>query len=220
MAVLMLCSALLGCQPVADGSAILNPTTAPTEPIPVPTDPATVPTTPPTDPATVPTEPMPTEPQPTDPPIKQTVTPVNTYVFRHYYPNDSTRFYYDNFKYIPPDINYYFDDVPLGEVMFSPQIQAFIEENDDTTVGYVYVYWGPTLYVQGLAGCLPTEDVLALRADLINRFEEAGYDVYHTLTRPMPTMTFAVWISVGQLKELDCGDDVACYIFRCSDQTY
>ena len=194
----MVCSLMLGCQPVVE------PTSTPMAEN--PSVPQIDPTTVPTEPTTVPTDPLPTEPLPSDPPIKQTVTPVNTYVFR----DDSGTF--PNKVWVTPDMVWLTEPLPLGEIRFSDNVQKAIEEHSDETVIFVVVQFLPTLMeLWPDTKNFPAEVYTEYRNMLMTRFEEAGYETWFPMTG-MRAFMFGTWMSVEQLKALDCGDDVSLYI--------
>ena len=226
LSVLLLCG-LFGCQTTEmEQSASQNPArsmTSPSENNPTtnpPTSSAPVTTAPPTTaPATTapPTTAPATEPPaPTQPPIKQTVTPFNT---EYSLPDDINEIHnfgwnvvitdyangYDRWRY-PETVK---PAPAVGEVVLSPNVLRIISEHPDDAICYVYI--GVTTNRDENGDWLP--DYNGLVEILRQRLLDANYVVYDNVQYVCPFNSVGVFMTVGQLKQLHCGDDISVAVF-------
>ena len=172
-----------------------SPTIFPAQPT------AAIPTiTPPT------TLPMPTET--TLPPMNQAVTPINTYVRGEKAdgtPADAVPLDTDTSH---PD----FTSIQPGQVMLSQSVMNGVQKFHRTTVFYVAICFTPSIdwdlgeYPYGA-------EYDALRQEVMRRFEEAGYPVRSCGSYCEERCMFYVYISAEQLLALNCGDDLAIYVY-------
>ena len=202
LAMVLITALFAGCAPAApESSDTTAPTTAPTDPDPI---------------AETPVEPdVPTEPVPT---IKTEVTPKSDWVWNGLY-------YGGNFTMIPADegrtdtVPAYWD-LPLGTVAVSKYVQKAMDTYSDDTVVLVEVLVIPTLYLRGMSYEDDPEAWMAeknlLEDEMRARLTAAGYtlctitqcDEADVLNRVL------VFISIGQLREFHCGDDVTVILKR------
>ena len=202
LAMVLITALFTGCTPAApESSDTTAPTTAPTDPAPI---------------AETPVEPdVSTEPVPT---IKTEVTPKSDWVWNGLY-------YGGNFTLIPSDegrtdtVPAYWD-LPLGTVAVSKYVQKAMDTYSDDTVVLVEVLVIPTLYLRGMSYEDDPEAWMAeknlLEDEMRARLTAAGYNFCtidqcpeaHVLERLM------IFVSIGQLREFHCGDDVTVILSR------
>ena len=200
----VLCMGLLGCDQV-------NPTTGVN--LEKPTDNSSVASTPFSALATssIPQTTIPLPPATTMPELKKIVTPINTYVPTTWEKNENfvelakIVDVYENLEYEEP--------VVLGEVAFAKSISKAIEQYPDNTYFNVKVSIIPTLRcMYGSDWRIWTSYQEEIRQDLMQRFIDAGYYVHNMSVLGRKGLFFGLFISVEQLKALDCGDDISVVI--------
>lgn len=201
---LVLCMGLLGCDQV-------NPTTGINSE--KPTDNSSVASTPFSALATssIPQTTIPLPPATTMPEVKKIVTPINAYVPTTWEKNENfvelaeIVDVYENLEYEEPAV--------LGEVAFAKSISKAIEQYPDNTYFNVKVSIIPTLRcMYGGDWRVWTSYQEDIRQDLMQRFIDAGYYVHNMSALGREGLFFGLFISVEQLKALDCGDDISVVI--------
>lgn len=198
---------MIGCQMANPSSVGMDATPSTQQTQPTTALPTSRPTTIPTMPTTIPT--IPTTTLPTQPPVKKEVTPVNTYV----------KGYYDDELRVNLEIDRAPDESVLsslekGKVTLSPGILAAIETYDPRTVFYVKVDFSMTFDWKLSWDAHKTDErYIAMRADLVSRFREAGYVIDDSMGTIITKTYFWLFASAEQLEQLNCGDDMTVYIY-------
>ena len=145
------------------------------------------------------------------PQICQSVTPLNTYVTA--WNEDGTANYEKRVcglaaDDIHPDIS----DFQPGSVILSEHVRAAISENDADSILWIAVSYAPMVGAPLSATCEDVSGFAQLRQQIIDRFTKANYYTSDTESNAKHC-SFYLLISVEQLKELHCGDDLMLYIY-------
>lgn len=153
---------------------------------------------------------IPEPPASTAPEIKRTVTPTTTFRTNPY----SGEFIYitDAFGEGYPDLS----NAELGKVLIAPRFLAAMEEYPEDTYVMVTIWtsvmlpllYGPYLENQEAWNANREE----IYVEILGRFVEAGYCI--ELANSYYGESFTTYISLGQLKELHCGDDVCIEVCK------
>lgn len=210
LVLLLTCLFISGCQAATDPLGLTtgnNSLEVPTQSIGTPSTGASIPNIPVTIPTTPPTTP-PT--QPIEPPVNQKVTPINTYVSSHNLDGTPN---YDGRVSVPYDTVYPdLSNLQKGEVILSDNVRAAIAENHPRSVFYVTVRYMPSIDWE--LGEYPYGEAYdSFREDVMKRFEDAGYPVFNGCQHAKIDGEFFILASAEQLLEMNCGDDMAIYIY-------
>ena len=174
-----------------------------------PTAAPTIPTTLATQPTLLPpqtTLPVPTET--TLPPLNLTVTPINTYVRGENADGTLADVIPLETDTTHPD----FATIQPGQVVLSDSIIEGLRKFHGTNVFYVAICFAPS--IDWDLEEYPYDDAYyALRQEVMDRFEKAGYYVVNGGAYCEENCMFYVYISGEQLWRLNCGDDLAIYVF-------
>lgn len=141
---------------------------------------------------------------------KTTVTPINTYV-KAWNPDGTAN--YDNRVGLNTD-NTHPDltNILLGEVVLSENILRAIRDNPGNAVFYVAVSYAPTLGL-GFGEQPNVEQYKDLRQKIRDRYDDAGYYTVDGGAYAEKNCFFYLLASAEQLQSMNCGDDLAIYIY-------
>ena len=141
---------------------------------------------------------------------KTTVTPINTYV-KAWNPDGTAN--YDNRVGLNTD-NTHPDltNIQLGEVVLSENILRAIRDNPGNAVFYVAVSYAPTFGL-GFGEQRNVEQYKDLRQKIRDRYDEAGYYTVDGGEYAEKNCFFYLLASAEQLQSMNCGDDMAIYIY-------
>lgn len=108
-------------------------------------------------------------------------------------------------------------DVPLGEIWWCDDISVALEEYPGDTLVCVTISFNATLERYREMGY--SEEELEALVDIIwQLFEDAGHQVYKNW------MQYDKWIctimTLDQIRTLDCGDNLALYLFFTGAHAY
>ena len=145
------------------------------------------------------------------PQICQSVTPINTYVTA--WNEDGTANYEKRVGGLEADAAHpELSDFQPGKVLLSDHVRAAISENDPDAVLWIAVSYAPMVGLTPDTTCEDVSEFAQLRQQIIDRFSEANYYTSDTASNAK-YCSFYLLISVEQLEELDCGDDLMLYVY-------